>query len=67
MVAFKIIQIIPSINCAIDILTGNSFKGKNVQEVHFFNKILNIFHNYNPNKTILCNDKDPLWFNNKID
>ena len=69
MVAFKIIQIIPSINCAIDIFDwGNSFKGKNVHEqVHFFNKtILNIFHNYIPNKTILCNDKDPPWFNNEI-
>ena len=28
--------------------------------------ILNIFHNYIPNKTNLCNDKDPLWFNNEI-
>ena len=58
-----------SINCAIDIFDwGNSFKGKNVHEqVHFFNKtILNIFHNYIPNKTILCNDKDPPWFNNEI-
>ena len=60
---------IPSINRAIDIFDwGNSFKGKNVHEqVHFFNKtILNIFHNYIPNKTILCNDKDPPWFNNEI-
>ena len=58
-----------SINRAIDIFDwGNSFKGKNVHEqVHFFNKtILNIFHNYIPNKTILCNDKDPPWFNNEI-
>ena len=60
---------IPSINRAIEIFDwGNSFKGKNVHEqVHFFNKtILNIFHNYIPNKTILCNDKDPPWFNNEI-
>ena len=60
---------IPSINRAIDIFDWvNSFKGKNVHEqVHFFNKtILNIFHNYIPNKTILCNDKDPPWFNNEI-
>ena len=47
---------------------GNSFEGKNVHEqVQFFNKtILNIFHNYIPKKTILCNDKDLLWFNNEI-
>ena len=60
---------IPSINCAIDIFDwGNSFKSKNVHEqVHFFNKIiLNIFHNYILNKTILCNDKDPPWFDNEI-
>ena len=60
---------IPSCNRAIEIFDwGNSFKGKNVLEkVHFCNKtILNIFHNYIPNKTNLCNDKDPLWFNNEI-
>ena len=60
---------IPSINRAIDILDwGNSFEGKNVHEqVHFFNKtILNIFHNYILNKTILCNDTDVPWFNNEI-
>ena len=60
---------IPSINRAVDIFDwGNSFEGKNVHErVHFFNKtILNIFHNYIPNKIILCNDKDPRWFNNEI-
>ena len=60
---------IPSVNRAVNIFDwGNSFEGKNIHEqVHFFNKtILNIFHNYIPNKTILCNDKDPLWFNNEI-
>ena len=60
---------IPSINRAIDIFDwDNSFEGKNVHEqVFFFNKtILNIFHNYIPDKTILCNDKDPPWFNNEI-
>ena len=60
---------IPSINRAIDIFNwGNSFKAKNVHEqVHFFNTtILNIFHNYIPNKTIFCNDKDPPWFDNEI-
>ena len=60
---------IPSINHAIDIFDwGNLFKGKNIHEqVHFFNKtILNIFRNYVPNKTILCNAKDPSWFNTEI-
>ena len=60
---------IPSVNRAIEIFDwGNSFKGTNVHEqVHFFNQtILNIFHSYIPNKTILCNDKDPPWFNNEI-
>ena len=57
---------IPSINRAIDIFDWvNSLEGKNAHEqVHFFNKT--IFHNYIPNKTILCNDKDPRWFNNEI-
>ena len=60
---------ISSINRAIDIFDwGNSFESKNVHEhVHFFNKtILNIFYNYIPNKTILCKNKDPPWFNNEI-
>ena len=58
-----------TINRAIDIFDwGNSFEDKNVHEqVHFFNKrILNIFRNYVLNKTVLCNDKDPPWFNNEI-
>ena len=25
--------------------------------------IFNIFHNFIPNKVIICNDKDPPWFN----
>ena len=60
---------IPSINRAIDIFDwGNLFKDKNIHEqVHFFDKtILNIFRNYIPNKTILCNNKDPSWFNTEI-
>ena len=45
-----------------------SFEGENFDEqVHFFSKtILNVFHNYIPIKTILFNDKDAPWFNNKI-
>ena len=27
---------------------------------------MNIFHNCIPNKTFLCNDKDPRWFDNEI-
>ena len=44
------------------------FLGKNVhQQVEIFNKtLLNIFHNYIPNKFILCDDKDPPWINEEI-
>ena len=28
--------------------------------------ILNIFSNFVPNKIITCNDKDPIWMNDKI-
>ena len=28
--------------------------------------MLNIFHNFIPNKNIICNDKDTPWFNNQI-
>ena len=59
---------IPLLNRAINIFDWrNSFEGKNVHEqVYVFNKIiLNIFHNYIPNKTILCNDKYRPWFNNE--
>ena len=35
--------------------------------VEFFNKtLLNIFHNYIPNKFIFCDDKDPPWINEEI-
>ena len=37
------------------------------QQVEIFNKILlNIFHNYIPNKFISCDDKDPPWINEEI-
>ena len=41
-------------------------ENKNVNEqLYFFNKtMLNIFHNFIPNKKITCNDKDPPCFNN---
>ena len=43
-------------------------QGKNVhQQVEIFNKtLLNIFHNYIPNKFIFCDDKDPPWINEEI-
>ena len=28
--------------------------------------MLNIFYNFTPNKKIICNGKDPPWFNNQI-
>ena len=28
--------------------------------------MLNIFHNFIPNKNIICNEKGTPWFNNKI-
>ena len=44
------------------------FLGKNVnQQVEIFNKtLLNIFHNYIPNKFILCDGKYPPWINKEI-
>ena len=37
------------------------------EEVELFNKmLLNIFHNFIPNKIILCDDKDPPWMNEEI-
>ena len=37
------------------------------EQVELFNKtFLNIFHNFIPNKIILCDDKDPPWMNGKI-
>ena len=44
---------------------SKSFSGKNVHEqVELFNKILlNIFHNFIPNKTIVCGDRAPPWMN----
>ena len=37
------------------------------EQVELFNKtLLNIFHNFIPNKIILCDDKDPPWINGEI-
>ena len=45
-------------------LLGN----KNANEqLYLLNKtMLNISHNFIPNKNTICNDKDPPWFNNQI-
>ena len=44
------------------------FSGKNVHEQdELFNKtLLNIFHNFIPNKIIVCDDRDPPWMNDEI-
>ena len=45
-----------------------AFSNTNVNEkVDIFNRtILNILSNFIPHETIVCNDKDPPWFNNRI-
>ena len=50
-------------------LTGLTFfldKNINEQVILFNRTILNIFHNFIPNKIILCDDRDPSWMNEKI-
>ena len=32
----------------------------------FNETILNILRNFIPHETVLCDDRDPLWFNNEI-
>ena len=56
------------INCCFEILDWYYlFSGETVHEqVELFNKTsLNIFHNFIPNKIILCDDKNP-WMNYEI-
>ena len=45
-----------------------AFSNTNINEkVSLFNKtILNILNNYIPHETIICDDKDPSWFNSQI-
>ena len=45
-----------------------AFSNTSVNEkVDIFNRtILNILSNFIPHETIVCNDKDPPWFNNRI-
>ena len=45
-----------------------AFSNTNINEkLSLFNKtILNILNNYIPYETIICDDKDPPWFNSRI-
>ena len=45
-----------------------AFSDTNINEkVSLFNRtILNILNNYIPHETIICDDKDPPWFNSRI-
>ena len=45
-----------------------AFSNTSVDEkAAIFNRtILNVLNNYIPHETIVCNDRDPLWFNDKI-
>ena len=44
------------------------FSNKNVNEKvdTFHKKILNVLSNFIPHETIICDDLDPPWFNNKV-
>ena len=58
-----------SINCSIEIFGWSYlFSDKNVHEqAELFDKtLLNIFHNFIPNKISLRNDKDRPWMNDEI-
>ena len=57
------------LNCTIELFNWEKLlENKNVNEqLYLFNKtMLNTFHNFIPNKYIICNDKDSSWFNNQI-
>ena len=57
------------LNCTIENFNWeNLLENKNVNEqLYLFKKtMLNIFHKFIPNKNIICNDKDPPWFNKQI-
>ena len=49
-------------------LWDRAFANKHVEEkVLIFNKtVLNVFSNFIPHEVIVCDDKDPPWFNAKI-
>ena len=44
------------------------FRTQILTTVCVFNKsVLNVLSNFIPHETILCNDKDPLWFNSQVE
>ena len=43
-----------------------AFLNTSVNEKVVNNTVLNILSNFIPHETIVCDDKDPPWFNNKI-
>ena len=55
-----------NIRKALDLINLFSHKNINAQETVFNETILNIISNYIPNKHITCDDKDPVWMNEKI-
>ena len=58
-----------SINPSVEIFDWSYlFSGKNVHgQVELFNKtLINIFHNFIPNKIILCDDKDTPRMNDEV-
>ena len=50
-------------------LWERAFSNTSVNEkiVIFNNTVLNILSNFIPHKRIVCHEKEPLWFNNKIE
>ena len=61
----KLIQLIGLLKILIGVIC---FWGKmSMRGVEIFNQTIpNIFHNFIPSKTILYDDRDPLWVNKKI-
>ena len=60
---------ISSIQKALDFINWERLfcnKSINVQASIFNETILNMFNNLVVNKIIRCNDKDPIWLNDKI-
>ena len=43
-----------------------SYTSINEKEFIFINTLLSVLSNFTPHETIVCNDKDPSWFNKKI-
>ena len=52
----------------MDLIGKKYFPNKNVNEKvdTFHKKILNVLSNFRPHETIICDDRDPPWFNNKV-